>query len=158
MIPVLTEVQWWLQPWYWYDICINQLKTSDMTSFVLNWHVSLALIGPSNMWSLGSGTDSLAPLLVTSMSCTSFLLSYLSYFMTTMACGILRWALISEMRTPSAVPTSIWYTWASVRVLSLIFKPFLGLYPDWLPGKRYHPWNTCGKPPHSHPDDTVLLF
>ena len=36
----------------------------------------VALIGPRNMWSLGSGMDSLAPLLVASMWRTSFFLNF----------------------------------------------------------------------------------
>ena len=41
--------------------------------------------------------------------------------MTIITCGILGWVLISGMRTPAEVPTSLRFTWASVGVLPLIF-------------------------------------
>ena len=47
-------------------------------------------------------------------------LSQVSYFVAIVSCSILHWALLSGMGTPTTVPTSLWFTCASVRSLSLV--------------------------------------
>ena len=43
-----------------------------------------------------------------------------------------------------------------LRITNQNIHETLGLYLDWLPGKRYHPWSPCGKPLHSHPGTTQM--